>query len=138
LNYEVAILSLTYPLLLLSWPDDDDLLRDTSHALGGGFGVAYIVLSDNPSSQYQTNLNKWFRLTLRGDGRTFLKQGVIGARGARSASPLGQSAWAGPRSGSVFTCGPLVPSRCVYSWSPLWLSSGVFWSLLEFILFVFS
>jgi hypothetical protein len=35
LNYEVAIISLMYPLLLLSWPDDDDLLRDASHALGG-------------------------------------------------------------------------------------------------------
>jgi hypothetical protein len=35
------------PLLLLSWLDDDDLLRDASHALGGS-GVAYIARRDNP------------------------------------------------------------------------------------------
>jgi hypothetical protein len=37
-----------YPLLLLSWPNDDDLLRDAYHARGSG--VAYIVLWDNLSS----------------------------------------------------------------------------------------
>jgi hypothetical protein len=37
-----------YPLLLMFWPDDDDLLRDAYHAPGGS-RVAYIVLRDNPS-----------------------------------------------------------------------------------------
>jgi hypothetical protein len=58
--------------------------------------------------------------------------------GGRSASPLGRSAWAGPWLGSTFMCGPLVHSRCIFYWSPLRLSLGVFWSLLEFILFTFS
>jgi hypothetical protein len=30
-----------YPLLLLSWPDDDDLLRYAYHALGGVWGCLY-------------------------------------------------------------------------------------------------
>jgi hypothetical protein len=77
-----AILSLMYPLLLLSCLDDDDLLRDAYHALGVGVWVAYIVLRDNPSPYDQTDLNKWFRLTLRDGGGTFPKQGLIGARGA--------------------------------------------------------
>jgi hypothetical protein len=61
-----------YPLLLLSWPDDDDLLRDAYHAVGRS-GVAYIARRDNPSPQDQTDLNKWFRLTLGGGGGTFPK-----------------------------------------------------------------
>jgi hypothetical protein len=35
-------------------------------------------------------------------------------------------------------CGPIVPSKCVFSWSSLRLSSGVFWNLIEFILIAFS
>jgi hypothetical protein len=54
-----------YPVLLLSCLDDDDLLRDAYHALAGS-GVAYIARRDNPSPYAQTDLNKWFRLTLRG------------------------------------------------------------------------
>jgi hypothetical protein len=32
-----------------TWPDDDDLMRDAYHALGGS-GVAYIAQRDNLSS----------------------------------------------------------------------------------------
>jgi hypothetical protein len=113
------------------WIDESQILpaRGSGGCLYSPEGMPWVVQSNRPNIR--------FRLIIIGGGRTFQKYGWRAARGRLTGPTMGSIGLWFPPSGPTSAGWVFASSKCFFLGCQVTLSSGGFWSLLDFILFLF-